>query len=188
MQNAMLISSASQDLSLGTRERHKQMRRKRFQRGSLKAQKRRGKLRWYAQWREEGRPRSKELGVCSEVSRIAAEAMLQEFLKPINEGTDRREKTEQTFEEFIELVYLPVYEQKWKDSTKDTETNRIRYHLVRNLGERPMRKIERAEMQRVLDATAKECGRSVLDHLRFRLRSIFELAVSEGIADRNPAM
>ena len=188
MPNAMLISSASQDSSLRTRERHKQMRRKRFQRGSLKAQKRRGKLRWYAQWREEGVPRSKELGVCSEVSRIAAEAMLQEFLKPVNEGTERREKTEQTFEEFIELVYLPVYEQKWKDSTKDTETNRIRYHLVRNLGERPMRKIERAEMQRVLDATAKECGRSVLDHLRFRLRSIFELAVSEGIADRNPAM
>lgn len=27
------------------------MRRKRFQRGSLKAKKRRGKLRWYAQWR-----------------------------------------------------------------------------------------------------------------------------------------
>jgi hypothetical protein len=106
------------------------MRRKRFQRGSLKTQKRRGKLRWYAQWREEGIPRSKELGVCNEVSRIAAEAMLQEFLKPINEGTERREKTEQTFEEFIELVYLPVYEQKWKDSTKDTETNRIRYHLA----------------------------------------------------------
>jgi integrase len=27
----------------------------------------------------------------------------------------------------------------------------------------------------------------MLDHLRFRLRSIFELAVSEGVADRNPA-
>jgi integrase len=163
------------------------MRRKRFQRGSLKAQKRRGKLRWYAQWREEGIPRSKELGICGEVTRIAAEAKLQEILTPINEGTERREKTEQTFEEFIELIYLPVYEQKWKDSTRDTETNRIRYHLVRNLGERPMRKIDRAEMQRVLDATAEKCGRSMLDHLRFRLRSIFELAVSEGVADRNPA-
>ncbi len=62
------------------------MRRKRFQRGSLKAKKRRGKLRWYAQWREEGIPRSKELGICSEVTRIAAEAKLQEILKPINEG------------------------------------------------------------------------------------------------------
>jgi integrase len=163
------------------------MRRKRFQRGSLKAKKRRGKLRWYAQWREEGIPRSKELGLCSEVTRIAAEAKLQEILKPINEGTERREKTEQTFEEFIELVYFPVYEENWKDSTKDTETNRIRYHLVRNLSERPMRKIDRDELQKLLHATAKECGRSMVDHLRFRLRSIFDLAVSEGVADRNPA-
>lgn len=90
----------------------------------------------------EGLPRSKELGICSEVTRIAAEAKLQEILKPINEGTERRERTEQTFEAFIELVYLPVYEEKWKDSTKDTETNRIRYHLVGKLGERPMRKID----------------------------------------------
>lgn len=164
------------------------MRRKRFQRGSLKAHKRRGKMRWYAQWREEGIPRSKELGLCSEVSRISAEAMLQDILKPINEGTERREKTDHTFEAFIELVYLPVYEQKWKDSTKDTETNRIRCHLVRNLGDRPMRKIDREAMQRVLNGTAKTCGQSLVDHLRFRLRSIFELAVSEGVADRNPAV
>jgi integrase len=50
-----------------------------------------------------------------------------------------------------------------------------------------MRKIDREEMQQLLDGTAKKCGRSMLDHLRFRLRSIFELAVSEGVADRNPA-
>src|SRR5580704_13820485 len=118
------------------------MRRKRFQRGSLKARKRRGKLRWCAQWREEGIAKSKELGLCSDLSRISAEAMLQDILKPINEGTERREKTVYTFGTFIELVYLPVFEQKWKDSTKDTETNRIRCHLVRKLGDRPMRKIE----------------------------------------------
>jgi hypothetical protein len=132
------------------------MRRKRFQRGSLKAKKRRGKLRWYAQWREEGIPRSKELGLCSEITRITAEAKLQEILTPINEGAERPERTEQTLEQFIELVYLPVYEQKWKDSTRDTETNRIPYHLVRKLGERPMRKIDRAEMQQILDANGEE--------------------------------
>ena len=111
------------------------MRRKRYQNGSLKAKKRRGKMGWYAQWREEGQPKSKELGLVSEVSRISAEAMIQEILKPINEGTETREKTERTFESFVELVYLPVYEQKWKDSTNDTESNRIRFHLVRGLGD-----------------------------------------------------
>jgi hypothetical protein len=43
------------------------------------------------------------------------------------------------------------------------------------------------EMQQLLDETAKECGRSVVDHLRFRLRSIFTLAISEGATERNPA-
>ena len=127
------------------------MRRKRFQRGSLKAQKRRGKVYWYAQWREEGIPRSKELGLCSKVSRLAAESILQEILKPINEGTERREKRDFTFESFVELVYIPVCERKWKASTADTELNRIRFHLVQRLGEKRMRDIHREEMQDLLD-------------------------------------
>ncbi len=163
------------------------MRRKRFQRGSLKARKRRGKVYWYAQWREEGVARSKELGLCSKVSRLAAESMLQEILKPVNEGTERREKRDLTFESFIEFVYIPICERKWKASTVDTELNRIRFHLVQRLGEKRMRDIYRENMQDLLDQTAKKCGRSVVDHLRFRLRSIFELAVSEGVVDRNPA-
>lgn len=163
------------------------MRRKRFQRGSLKARKQRGKVYWYAQWREEGVPRSKELGLCSKVSRLVAESMLQEILKPVNEGTERREMRDFTFESFIELVYIPVCERMWKASTADTEVNRIRFHLVQNLGDKLVRNISRQEMQHLLDEIAKKCGRSVVDHLRFRLRSIFELAVSEGAADRNPA-
>jgi integrase len=51
-----------------------------------------------------------------------------------------------------------------------------------------MRDIAREEMQQLLDETAQKCGRSVVDHLRFRLRSIFELAVSEGVVQRNQAV
>jgi len=144
-------------------------------------------MRWYAQWREEGLPKSKELGLCSEMSRVGAESMLQSILRPVNEGAEKREKTDQTFESFVELVYLPVFEQQWKDSTKDGETYQIRCHLVSVLGKKLMRKIEREAMQQLLDSTAKLCGKSIVDHLRFRLRSIFKLAVSEGVANRNPA-
>src|SRR6476659_620377 len=42
----------------GAQERRNEMRRKRFQRGSLKPRKRKGKTYWYAQWREYGEPRS----------------------------------------------------------------------------------------------------------------------------------
>jgi integrase len=50
-----------------------------------------------------------------------------------------------------------------------------------------MRLINREELQAMLNAKAGSLSRSVVDHLRFRLRAIFELALSEGIVDRNPA-
>ncbi len=66
------------------------MRRKRFQRGSLKTRKRNGKNYWYAQWREEGETKiERNLGLCSKMSRISAEGMLKEILKPINEEAEK---------------------------------------------------------------------------------------------------
>jgi integrase len=163
------------------------VRRKRFQRGSLVTRKRNGKNYWLGQWREKGGHRTRELGLCSEIGKIAAESMLQGILKPINEGVERKESANNTFEQFVEHVYLPVYERKWKASTADTEIPRIRYHLVGRFGDQFLRSIKRKGLQDFLDDTGKRCGRSVVDHLRFRLRSIFALAVSEGAMDRNPA-
>lgn len=164
------------------------MRRKRFQRGSLTTRKRSGKNYWFAQWREEGRPRTKEIGLCSKMSRVAAESILQEILKPINEGVEQMVVKDCTFESFVELTYLPVYRRKWKGSTGMTEPSQVRFHLVGGLGDRRMRSIDREQLQALLDAKAKECCRSVVDHLRFRVRSVFELALSEGVVDRNPAI
>jgi integrase len=163
------------------------MRRKRFQRGSLTTRKRNGKKYWLAQWREEGGHRTKELGLCSKITKIAAKAMLQDILKPVNEGAERADKLKETFGHFVEHVYVPVFQRKWKDSTADTEIPQIRYHLVGAFGEELLREITREMLQDFLDRTAKTCGRSVVDHLRFRLRSIFKLALAEGTVDRNPA-
>jgi hypothetical protein len=69
--------------------------------------------------------------------------MLQEILKPVNEGVERRESTKFTFEQFVERAYLPVFERKWKPSTAETEIPRIRFHLVRGLGDQLMRNISR---------------------------------------------
>ena len=57
-----------------------------------KAPKRDNKLYWYVQWREEGKPRCKELGLCKSMPRFQAEAMLQDILRPINEGIAYRER------------------------------------------------------------------------------------------------
>jgi integrase len=121
------------------------------------------------------------------MSPLEAEQKLMEILQPINTGAERAKRIGFTFEEFVELVYLPVCYRKWKASTAMTEVDRIQFHLVRSLGPKAMQKIKREEMQSLLDLKAREAGRSVVDHLRFRLRSIFELALSEGVVDRNPA-
>ena len=164
------------------------MRRKRFQRGSLKPRKRNGKVYWYAQWREYGEPKSKELGLCSKLSRAEAETMLAAILQPINEGVGKPQLPVFTFKEFIDSVYLPVYRGKWKASTAMTEELRIQVHLVGSLGSELMTKIEREVLQNVLNKKAKTQARSGINHLRFRLRSIFTLAVSEGVVERNPAV
>lgn len=109
------------------------MRRKRFQRGCLKTRKRNGKNYWYAQWREDGKPKSKEIGLCSKMDRVKAEGILTEILKPINEGAENPEKITWTFAKFCEVVYLPVCHRKWKASTDMVEANRLEVHLVRPL-------------------------------------------------------
>src|SRR4051794_21482144 len=43
-------------------------------------------------------------------------------------------------------------------------------------------------MQGLLDAKARVLSRSVVDRLRVRLRSMFEVALAEGVVDRNPAV
>jgi len=163
------------------------MRRKRFQRGSVKPRKRNGKNYWYAQWREEGLPKSKELGLVSKMTRIEAEQALAEILEPVNLQAGKPGGVAMTFERFVELIYLPVYREKWKASTGMTEENRVTVHLVGVLGPRLMKDITREELQKLLNQKSKELAQSCVDHLRFRLRSVFELALSEGVVERNPA-
>ena len=85
------------------------MRRRRFQRGCIKPRKRSGKLYWYAQWREDGKSRSKELGLCSTMTRGQADAILAGILGPINESAGMKQSpfVNHTFGQFVEQVYTP---------------------------------------------------------------------------------
>ncbi len=121
------------------------------------------------------------------MDRVKAEGILTEIRKPINEGAENPEKITWTFAKFCEVVYLPVCHRKWKASTDMVEADRLEVDLVRPFGEKLMQDITRSELQALLDEKARSCGRSMIDHLRFRLRSVFALAMSEGVVDRNPA-
>jgi integrase len=165
------------------------MRRRKYQRGCLIARKRKGRRYWYAQWSEKGERRCKELGLCSQMNRSEAAEVFAEILRPINEANGRANKQRDTytFERFCHSVYLPIFQRKWKSSTCDTETDRIEFHLVRELGPKLMREITDDDLQGLLNLKAKDRSQSVIDHLRFRLRSIFNVALTKGIVERNPA-
>jgi hypothetical protein len=114
--------------------------------------------------------------------------MLATILQPINQGVGKPQLPVFTFKGFVDSVYLPVYRGKWKASTTMTEELRVQVHLVGELGSQLMAKIDRDALQRLLNRKAKVLARGGVDHLRFRLRSIFTLAVSEGVVQRNPAV
>jgi len=62
-------------------------------------------------------------------------------------------------------------------------------HLVSIFGDRELSGIKRDQLQDLLDAKANGgLSFSVVDHLRWDLRQIFEMAVSEGRIQRNSAL
>jgi len=163
------------------------MRRKRFQRGSLR-QRKHGRVRvWVAQWWENGSRRSKVLGKCAQVTQSEAEITLAGILRPINEGTVPMATVVLTFGQFIEQVYLPHCRRSWKRSTDQTSVPVIARYLTPALGNRILTSITRTEMQDLLEAKAPVLCRSVVGHLRWYLNAIFKLALSDSMVGHNPA-
>ena len=119
--------------------------------------------------------------------RADAEALLASIVRTLNGENGQIPVELFTFKSFVEKVYLPIYREKWKASMAETEEYRLRAHLVKSIGDQLLHRIDRDRLKAVLNGAARTVGHDVLDHLRFRLRSIFELAISEGLIDWNPA-
>jgi site-specific recombinase XerD len=92
------------------------------------------------------------------------------------------------FGEFVNEVYFPFYARKWKRSTCDNNVNRVLVHLVSVFRNRNVASLRREELQDLLDEKAKSLSFSVVDHLRWDLKQVFDMAIAEGIVERNPAL
>ncbi len=157
--------------------------RKRYQKGSL----RRVGPSWVAQYWEGGHRRNKTLGRTSEITKSKAQAMLADILAPINKRSDPVSR-QRKFGDFIRQVYLPFYKRKWKGSTVMTNEHRVQHHLISAFDGQILDSFTRDELQDFLDQKATGgLSYSVVDHLRWDLKQIFKLAVSEGHLRRNPA-
>jgi len=156
--------------------------RRRFQKGYL--QKVRGV--WVARWREDGQRKARKLGRVSLMTKAQALTELAAIVGPIN--SRRGQPSEQmSFGDFVQQVYLPFYRRKWKRSTAMTNEDRIAHHLTPEFAPRSLGSFGRDELQSFLDRKARTLSFSVVDHLRWDLKQIFDMSVAEGYLRRNPA-
>jgi len=141
--------------------------------------------RWLGTWYAAGQRKSKVLGFIKDMTKGKAR---EEVARIVAEERARRD-TERAwkFGEFVEQIYFPYYSRKWKRSTRENNVNRIRVHLMVFEG-RELASFRRDELQNLLDRKAGSLSFSVVDHLRWDLKQIFDMAVAEGQVPRNPAV
>lgn len=163
------------------------MRRKRFQKGSLQTRVHGRRRTWVACWRENGFPKSKVLGRCSQMSKAEAESSLSAMLRDINSGVTQIARPVYTFKLFVNEVYLPFCRRSWKESTAGTSEQIVKFHLIPEFGNDLLHTIRREELQDFLDRKALDLSFSVVSHLRWFLNGIFKLALSDSLIPSNPA-
>lgn len=177
----MILSPPCRD-SVPLAQERGEMRRRRFQRGGLSQRKRNGRQYWYLQWRDDGQPKSRELGLVSEMTRAQAEVVRTAIMDPINQGLLKPANPVYTFEQHIEEVYFAVKVRGWKTSTARTTEEVIRVYLLPDLGPRLLTGFRREDLQGVLDrAAARGRSYSVVAHMRWQLSAIFKLAMGDGL-------
>jgi integrase len=139
---------------------------------------------WYA----DGQRKSKVVGSIRDMTKTKAR---EEVAKIVAGECAKREMNRAwKFGEFVEHVYFPYYSRKWKHSTRENNVNRVSVHLVAPFGDRELSGFRRDELQDLLDLKADKDGLSfsVVDHLRWDMKQIFDMAVAEGQVVRNPAL
>jgi len=136
-----------------------------------------------------GRRRQTTLGQAARLTKAEAQVHRERFMATINEGAaeDLSRRDPQTLGEFIVSTYLPFKRRRWKLSTTVTTEDRVKRHIIEEIGDRPVDSFDRDSLQELLDRKANRHVASVVDHLRFDLRAIFEMAVEDGLVNRNPA-
>src|SRR5262245_52774765 len=123
--------------------------RKRYQQGSVtKSTDRRY---WVGKYRKGGRHKTKVLGKLREITTSEAQEQFAEFWRTVIDHTPEI-SSNVVLKSFVEDVYFPFYERRWKTSTAMTNKDRIQREIVMPLGHRELRTFTRDELQNFLDS------------------------------------
>lgn len=152
--------------------------RKRYQHGRVQKRDRY----WIGKWREGTTDRSTVLGKVSQMTKSEAQTKLADIVAPVNADSG----SDMTMRQFIVAVYLPFFKKKWKRSTYMTNKDRVMRDIAGEFGGRKVRELARIDLQAFLDSK-QELSFSIVAHLRWDLRQIFNLAKADGLVKSNPA-
>lgn len=146
---------------------------------------------WIANYYDaSGKRRMAKLGPKSDTTKAEAQVALDALLAPINRqrAVLRPITPQSTLAHFVEAAYIPHGERKWKKSTAGTTKQRIRQHVGGgSIAGVRLIDLNRTNMQAFLDGLGFE-SESVVSHLRWDLKAICDLAVTDGLIPRNQAL
>jgi integrase len=142
--------------------------------------KQRGK--WIGAWYVDGNRTSKSLGLVKDLTKSDAKEKLAELIREVRQAGEIT-----LFGPFVEGPYFDFYGRKWKPSTAENNKQRIGTHLVAEYRQRALASFKRDELQDFLDSKGG-MSFSVVDHLRWDLKQIFDMAIAEGHIRLNPAL
>jgi integrase len=112
--------------------------------------------------------------------------VLAKLIKDSN-GTPAAFNAKMTFGE-LAREYIDLNKPNWGANTVRSSENLIDIHLIGRLGERPIRELTDAELQRLVNEyVERDSSKSLLSKLTLYLRSILDMAVDRKLIDRNPA-
>jgi integrase len=139
---------------------------------------------------EAGRERRKHkaviLGPRSKMTRKQAADALRAI---IAEKSDLpvEKQPEMTFGQFWRERYLPLYQQKWKTSSRRTQIDNIERYCVKLLEDKLLTDLDRLSLQMQANRLAEKFSKSVVNKYVVWCRAILDEALDQDLIQKNPA-
>ena len=151
---------------------------------------------WKAHWyeyvrdhengKEQRRHRSRVLGEKSKTRKFEARQKLSEILGPLNSTHSSRRDDRVSLRWFMEHRWLPTMEGAWGLTTRRTNDHLVRT-ILDEFGDKPLRELDRVELQDWLNRLARDYSRSLTFHCYTFLKSICGEAVEQDFLLKDPA-
>jgi integrase-like protein len=150
---------------------------------------------WKAHWyeyicdpetgRERRAHRSRVLGEKNKMRKFEAEEKLAEILGPLNSAHCSRRDDRVSLRWFCEHRWLPTIEGGWSETTRRTNAHLVRTILTQ-FGDKPLRDLDRVELQDWLNQLARDYSRSLTFHCYTYLKSMCAEAVEQDFLAKDP--